>query len=253
MNEKQAVPALIRHLMNHETPIDDLINIIAALHALGDASVVEPLTKLITLYHADTAFLGHEQTLASAAYTLMKYGDKETIQKFIIKIRDDDQTLGELRKLLRNVLNPELAAQEAAEAKAKEEAEKKAEEEKARRAAEAVFVPDMLSREQINETIIHNQELFSPCIMDAIRKSPGLKQIRLRFTIGGDTGTASDLESLPNNIEGLQSCLSNAFNLENSRRRGNSRLTPSALPHRNQKRNRLFSLPPLPLRSGPFP
>jgi outer membrane protein assembly factor BamB len=213
MKEKQAVPALIGHLMNHETPIADLVNIIAALHALGDESVVEPLTKLITLYHADSAFLGHEQILASAAYTLLKFGDKETIQKFITKIRDDEQTLGELRRLLRAVLDPELVAREAAEAKAQEEALKKAEEEKTRLAAEAAFVPDTLSKEQINETIIHNQELFSPCIMDAIRKSPELRQIRLRFTIAGTTGSASDLKSLPNNIEGLQSCLGNAFNM----------------------------------------
>lgn len=211
MKEKQAVPKLLHHLMNHETPADELVSIVAALHALGDDSLVEPLKNFITLYHADTAFVGNEQALASAAYTLMKYGDKTPVQKFLIGIRDDSQTLAPLKKLLRGIVDPELIAREAAEAKAKEEAARKAEEEKARLAAEAAFVPESLSREQINKTITKNRELFAPCIMDAIRKSPGLRQIRLRFSIAGNTGTSSDLKILPNNIDGLQSCMSDAF------------------------------------------
>jgi hypothetical protein len=213
MKEKDAVPALLQHLMDHETPADDLVSIIAALHALGDTSVVEPLTKLLTLYHADISFIGHEQALASAAYTLMKYGEKEPTAQFITKLRDNPQTLGEFKKLLRGVLDPELVAREAAEAKAKEEAAKIAEEQKARLAAEAAFVPESLSREQINETIARNQELFAPCIMDALRKTSDLKQIRLRFSIAGDTGISSDLKILPNSIDGLNGCLAGALSM----------------------------------------
>ena len=211
MNEKEAVPALLGHLMNHETPIDDLVNIIAALHALGDATVVAPLTRLLTWYHADTSFLGHEQSLASAAYTLTKYGDKEPTEKFIAQIRDDAQTLPALKKLLRGLLDPAVVAREAAEARAKEEEANRQEEEKARLAAEAAFVPDSLSREQINKTIVDNQKVFAPCIMDALRKVPELRQIRLRFSLAGKTGKVSDLKVLPNNIEGLQTCLVGAF------------------------------------------
>lgn len=211
MGEKEAVPALIAHLMNHETPAEDLVSIVAALHALGDVSVVEPLTRLLTLYHADIAFLGHEQALASAAYTLLKYGEKEPVEKFISLIRDDSQTLTELKKLLRGVLDPELVAREAAEAKAKEEAAQAAAAEAARLAAEAAFIPDTLTKEQINQTIRQNQAIFAPCIMAALGKSPELRQIRLRFSIAGETGTSSDLKILPSDIEGLHACMKDAF------------------------------------------
>ncbi len=211
MKEKQAVPALLNHLMNHETPIDGLLSIITALHALGDQSVAEPLMKFITWYHADTSFLGNEQILAGAAYTLMKFGEKEITHKFISQIRDNNQTLVELRKLLRGVLDPELVAKEAEEKKAKEEAEKKAAEEKARLDAEAAFVPDTLSKEQIHETISQNREFLAPCIKDAIRKTSDLRQIRLRFSIIGETGKTSDVKVLPHNIDGLNECINNAF------------------------------------------
>ena len=223
MDEKDAVPALLEHLMNHETRIDDLTAIIVALHKLGDESVVETLREFLTLYHADTSFIKNEQILASAAYTILKYGDKASSESFISEIRDEDQTLVELKKLLREVLNPEAVAKEKAEAEAKIMAEKQAKEEAEVKAKEAAKVPLSLTREEINKTILSHQELFKPCVGDALRQSPELRQIRMRFMLTGKTGLASEVKTLPHNIDGLKTCINKAFELIQFRKFKNNR------------------------------
>lgn len=223
MNEKAAVPALLEHLMNHETRMDDLTAIIAAVHKLGDASVVETLRDFLNLYHADTSFIKNEQILASVAYTILKYGEKSSSEAFISKIRDEDQTLVELKKLLRGVLDPEAIAKEKAAAKAKIETEKREKEEAEAKAKEAAIVPISLTREEINKTVLSHQDLFKPCVTDALRKSPELKQIRMRFMLTGKTGLASDVKTLPHNIDGLNMCINKAFELIQFRKFKNNR------------------------------
>ncbi len=63
----------------------------------------------------------------------------------------------------------------------------------------------------VREALGGKAELVTLGIMDALERSPDLRQIRLRFSISGVTGTSSDLKILPNNIEGLQTCMSEAF------------------------------------------
>lgn len=211
MKQKDSLPELLEHLMNHETPIENLNHILNAVEALGDASVVNPLMKFITLYHADSAFLGHEEILAKAAAVVLKFGEKEAAQKYIIATRQDLQTLTQLKAQLREVLDPAAVAAERAERKAKEEAARKAKEEAERKAKEAAFIPESLSRDDINKTIQENQSLLKPCVMSALKKSPGLQQIRLRFLLTGETGMVSEIRVLPNNIKGLRECMVQAF------------------------------------------
>ncbi len=211
MKEAGSVPELLAHLMNHETPIENLSPILTAVEALGDASVVAPLMKFITLYHADAAFLGNEEILAQAAAIVLKFGEKEKAEKFILATRQDVQTLVPLKAELREVLDPAAVAAERAERKAKEVAEEKAQAEVERKAKEAAYIPPSLSREDINKTIQENQSLLKPCVVEALKKSPGLQQIRLRFLLTGETGMVSDMRVLPNNIVGLQECMAGAF------------------------------------------
>ena len=223
MNERDAVPALLAHLMNHETRLDDLTAIIAAVHKLGDPSVVKTLMKFLTLYHADTAFIKNEQILASAAYTILKYGKKDEAEAFIAGIRDDNQTLVELSKLLREVLNPEEVAKEKAEVKAKLAAEKRAQAEVEAKTRAAKVVPLSLTRDEISKTVLSHQELFKPCVAKALGKAPELAQIRMRFMLTGKTGLASDVKILPNNIDGLRECINDVFKLVQFRKFKNNR------------------------------
>ncbi len=217
MNERTAVPGLLDHLMDHETSINHLTNIAVAIRELGDPSVVGTLQQFLTLYHADSSFLEHEDALVVAAEAVLKYGNKADGEPFIEKIRDDSQTLPELKIQLRRILDPIAAAQAEAEAKAKADAEAQAKadaEAAARAEAEAAArIPDALSREQINRTVASQQHVLKPCVQAALGQVPTLQNIRLRFVITGSTGRASDLRILPNNIKGLQECLQNGLNV----------------------------------------
>jgi hypothetical protein len=211
MNAKDSLPGLLAHMMNHETPMDSLPYILAAIYKLGDASVVDPLKQFLTLYHADSSFIKHEQVLASAAHTLLKFGDKKSSEKFIEDIRNDPQTLIDFRVMLKKVLDPKKAAQEEADRRAQEEAARLAAAKAERIARESAIVPRSLSREEIHKTISENQELFKPCIMEARKVSPTLENVRMRFVLTGETGTASDVKVLPDNIPNLRECLEEAF------------------------------------------
>ncbi|MCP4603111.1 MAG: PQQ-binding-like beta-propeller repeat protein [Proteobacteria bacterium] len=211
MKEHSSVPGLLSRLMDHETPVDHLTDITVAIRELGNPSVVDPLRNFLTLYHADSALLEHEDALAVAAQGILKFGTKKDDEPFVMNIRDDTQTLPELKSLLRRILDPIAAAKADTEAKIEEETKAKTKIEaeiKAKAESEAAaIVPDALPHEQVNKTISENQKVLRPCVKNALGKAPTLQNIRLRFVITGATGRASDLRILPNNIPGLQECL----------------------------------------------
>jgi hypothetical protein len=203
--------------MDHETKVEHLVHIAAAIRDLGDATVVNTLRQFVTLYHADSSFLEHEESLAVAAEAILRHGPKNPSEQFVQKVRDDPQTLPELKTMLRNILDPLAAATAEAEAKARAEAEAKAKAEaEARAAAEAAAkasIPDSLSREQISRVVASQQHLLKPCVQSALGYAPSLQSIRMRFVITGKTGKASDLRTLPNNIPGLTECLANGLGM----------------------------------------
>lgn len=217
MKEKSAVPGLLSHLMDHETSMDHLPHIVTAIRDLGDISTVGTLKQFVTLYHADSSFIEHENTLALATESILKFDNKEEAKRFMTKIMDDPQTLPALKTQIEAILSPEIAAQKAREAK--ELAEKKAaqkrqkELEQSQAAAEANRVPDALSRSTINRTIAGYQEHFKPCVQAALGIAPTLQTIRMRFVITGHSGEASDLRILPNNIPNLAECLSSSLGM----------------------------------------
>jgi len=216
MQERTAVPGLLSHLMNHETAVEDLREVALAIHELGDPSVVGTLSQFLTLYHADSSFIGHEDALAMAAKGILKYGGQGG-ETMVAAIRDDSQTLPELKTQLLEILDPEAAAKAAAEAAAAEAAAKAAAEAAAAEAqmdaaaAELASRPSSITRDQINQTIADNQEVLKPCVQAALGQMPSLNQIRMKFVITGETGQASGLQILPANVPGLQQCLANGL------------------------------------------
>jgi outer membrane protein assembly factor BamB len=213
MNDRSAVPGLLTHLMNYETPVEAIREIAFAIDALGDPSVVGTLSQFITLYHADSSFLGHEDALAMAGKGILTHGGQPG-EKFVASIRDDFQTLPELKSQLLELLDPEAAAKAEAEAAAQVEsaaqAEAAAQAESAANAAatEAANRPRSLSRQVTSDTIVANQQVLKPCVQVALGLRPGLKSIRMKFMITGSTGKASNLQILPSDVPGLQECLS---------------------------------------------
>jgi outer membrane protein assembly factor BamB len=71
MEEDQAVPKLISHLRDPETPADDLAPLLAALEQLGDRAAVEPIRDFLRLYHADRPSTALVKALGRAAHALV--------------------------------------------------------------------------------------------------------------------------------------------------------------------------------------
>ncbi len=213
--ETSAVPDLLRHLLAHETPIEHLTPTAAALHHLADASVVIPLKEFLTLYHADSSFIGHEEALGLVAETIAKLDNKQMATQYLKGIATDEQTLTELAKVVDRILDPMAAmkkeSEERAKAEAKEKEREKIDKEVAAEAGDVTAMPETLARSQINRVVATGKEAFKPCVVDAMQKSPTLQSIRMRFVIRGTTGEASNLRILPANIAGLQKCLESAL------------------------------------------
>lgn len=53
LQERRAVPGLLAHLRDPQTPSTELAGIIDALRQLGDRSAAEPLSEFLRLYHAE--------------------------------------------------------------------------------------------------------------------------------------------------------------------------------------------------------
>ncbi|MCP4197238.1 MAG: PQQ-binding-like beta-propeller repeat protein [Proteobacteria bacterium] len=211
MGERSAIPGLLGQLNDHETPIENLSLILNAIIELGDASVLDTLKNFLTRYHADSSFQDSEYALAIAAEGILKFGAVKPATEFVVAIRDDNQTLPELQFLLRKIIDP--AAEEKMEANkevgATVVATPKADVKKEK--IRLSGVPQSLSSDQIKETMNLHQNQFKTCVADAMTRMPTLTNIKLRFTITGKTGRASELHVLPGNVQGLQQCMARSL------------------------------------------
>ncbi|MBN2342496.1 MAG: PQQ-binding-like beta-propeller repeat protein [Deltaproteobacteria bacterium] len=212
MGAQKALNGLLSQLLNYETPTQNIEAIASSVLKLGNETVVTPLFEFITLYHADSSFIGNESGLARICEVVLKFGGASYKPK-IAEIRDEPQTLPELKKQLLTILDPnaDQKAMAAAIKKAQEAeiARQKALELKA--AQEIANRPYYLTRDQISKTIARNAHLLRPCIKNALEKRLSLTQVRMKFSITGETGKPSGLQVLPPDIPGLQQCLSDAL------------------------------------------
>ncbi len=71
MQERRAVPQLVAHLRDPQTPAEQLVGIVDALRQLGDRSAAEPLEEFLRLYHADEPSPALGAALGAAADALV--------------------------------------------------------------------------------------------------------------------------------------------------------------------------------------
>jgi outer membrane protein assembly factor BamB len=76
-NEKKAAPLLIKHLKDHETAVEELVELTDAIVALGDAKAYEPLKRFFMMYHADSCMSQHMDVLVNVAEGILKFGGDE--------------------------------------------------------------------------------------------------------------------------------------------------------------------------------
>lgn len=212
MEAHDALGGLTKQLTNYETPTSSIEPIAAAILSLGDVSIIETLSNFVIMYHADSSFIGNEAALAKVCEIILKYGSQKE-RELVAHIRDESQTLPELKNQLLIILDPKadekamaLAIKKAQEAEiAKQKALK------IREAQEVANRPYFLTRDEIARTIHHNARFLRPCIKNALEKRLSLLQVRMKFSITGSTGKAIGVQILPGDIPGLQQCLSDGM------------------------------------------
>jgi hypothetical protein len=229
MNAKEGVPGLVQHLLDHETPPDDMREIANALLQLGDVSIIPTLKDFIIRYHADTAFKEDLDTLVTLVKVIHRYGS-EADKGFLRKVEKDPTTLAAFSDQIDKVFKD--YEQALLDAKLKEEQEKLA---KAKAAEDndgdgipngvdkcplvkgvpelegcpvvspKAPIPQTLTQKQISVTLSKHASEFSPCIQEYVAKHPETAQIRLKFIIT-NKGKAEKLMTLPSDAK-LSSCL----------------------------------------------
>lgn len=221
MEHREAVPQLIEHLMDHETPVAVLPQLVDAIVRLGGADAVPALQKFLVLYQADSSFAGPvadegseeegrepvranpaAQALAIAAAGIFEHGGSEGRELLASLSSEGSRTHDAVVEHITGLYEAERRA----------EAERAAQEEAAAQAAlleeqrrEAAALPALLSQEQINATFAENADQLRECIAGELERSPRLHQVRLVFILSNE-GRASDLTVTPNSPE-LVTCL----------------------------------------------
>ena len=76
-NEKSALPLLLNHLRDHETPTSDLVELTEAILVLGDVSAVPDLERFLVMYHADSCLSTNIDVLVNVAEAIVKFGGED--------------------------------------------------------------------------------------------------------------------------------------------------------------------------------
>ncbi len=202
MGARGAVTGLVAHLLDPETPMDDLQEVAQALIALGDAGLITTFQSYLTLYHSDSAFAANTNALNVISDGLLKYGGAPE-RAFLDALLADPYTLPGLKIHIRGRYEEVEEARRAAE-----EAARLAAAAAAAAAAPPVVaetIPQTLSREAIDRTITSHSAEIAPCVHAQMERTPSATQIRMIFKLVS-AGDASDLQVLPDDAE-LKACL----------------------------------------------
>lgn len=221
MEHREAVPSLINHMLDHETPAEVLPEVVRAVVTLGGEEVIPALRNFLVLYHADSEFDGpvadqepeeeggepvravpEAQALAIAAAGIFEHGGDEGRELLSSLSSEGARTHEPISDHIASLYEAERRAEEQRR-REEEEAAQAALAEAARQAEEAL--PSRLTQDAINSTFAENADSIRECIAAELERNPQLMQVRLLFILSGD-GSASDLTVAPNSDE-LLSCL----------------------------------------------
>ncbi|HJL18895.1 MAG TPA: PQQ-binding-like beta-propeller repeat protein [Sandaracinaceae bacterium LLY-WYZ-13_1] len=221
MEHTEAVPRLINHMLDHETPAEVLPQVVDAVVRLGGEEAVPALRNFLVLYHADSQFQGpvadqepeeeggepiranpEARALAIASAGIFEHGGEEGRELLASLSGEDARTLEPVAEHIRGLYQAEREAEERRR-REEEEAAQRALAEAARQAEEAL--PRRLSQEAINQTFAENADPVRECVAGELERNPRLNQVRMVFILSSD-GEASELTVSPNTPE-LVECL----------------------------------------------
>lgn len=187
MNARDAVPGLIAHLLDHETPLAALPDVIAAIGTLGEGAALPTLQRWIQLYRADSTFRGeHVVALNTAMDAIFRHGDA-TAHEWLRGMSRDPRLSADARTHI-----DELFTRAASEAQSRSSQQSESERQAALqvelnhlREAQAA-VPAQLTEEAIDGVWNAHLDELRECAQGAVTRNPALNQIRLVVTLRGD-------------------------------------------------------------------
>ncbi|MFH1435148.1 MAG: PQQ-binding-like beta-propeller repeat protein, partial [Pseudomonadota bacterium] len=201
MQAKEGVLPLLQHMMDHETPFDDLREVAQAVLELGDEGVVPTVSEYLIRYHADSAFKADLDTLYVLAEVVHKFGGVQG-EELLRKLQSDPKTIKALSNYIKEIYDQayenELAAKMGTEEAGSTEEKEEGQVDKGKEYKS-------LTPKQIVNVINGYQAELAPCIQAYLGKYPSTTQVRMKFILN-NKGKIENLMTLPNDPS-LSSCL----------------------------------------------
>jgi outer membrane protein assembly factor BamB len=184
MGAREAVPLLLQHLFDHETPVAWVPAIVDAIVALEDANAVPQLQAFVQRYRADSAFAGDRAAPLQAAVSgIFKLGDAAARQ-WLTQLRGDQAAHREIRDAVARAFDEEARGtqgrtDEQRIAQAREQLQGRV---NALRAAVQRF-PATLSQEQFDDEWNNHLDDLRQCAQGVLTRRPDLNEIRITVTV----------------------------------------------------------------------
>ncbi|MEO0326236.1 MAG: PQQ-binding-like beta-propeller repeat protein [Myxococcota bacterium] len=193
---RDAVPALVGHLLDHETPLEVLPLVARGVVELGDETVVPALTDFLVRYHADSTFTGEDEseTLKVVSEGIFKLGGP-TGRDLLRQVQAGAHTGEPLQVAINTLFEEEARLQEEDQIRL---AQQQAQEVERLRREELRNRPVRLSQELINQTFETHYDDLRACIEDEMERNENLAQVRFTFIIESE-GEANNWHFSPNN------------------------------------------------------
>jgi hypothetical protein len=203
MDSREAVPALLEHLIDHETSLPELREVAAAISALGDASVVGPLRDFLVRYHKDSAFAENTEALNVMVDGLLRHGHIEE-RELLEGMQADPATLAPLREHVAQAIAALDAAQQP------EVPTENVEPEDTGPTPEQICAQQReehfnLTQDEINQVMRANAAELTVCLTAEMERSPDTRQVRIVFLLTQE-GRGINWDVVPQSEE-LMQCL----------------------------------------------
>lgn len=164
MEDRTAVPRLWQHMLDPETPLEDLDSISQVVLELGDEALVPQLREFVVRYRADSEFHNSEEILLRLTRAVTLYGNDED-REALAPLADDALTLHPLRQGLAEALTPPPSEDD-------EEG-----------GAPAAVEEEVLPAQQLSQAMESARSRIRPCVQAALRRNPELQEISMHMVI----------------------------------------------------------------------
>lgn len=185
MNAREAVPGLTAHLLDHETALEALPDVINAIGALGEGSAVPVFQRWVQMYRSDSSFRGAERAVAlnTAIEAIFRYGDASArawLQQLSEDVRVNPLARAHVTELQRRDAT-DIQRRESQQTESERQAALQAEVNRLHELQ--VAVPSAITDAAFDEAWNLHLDEVRECAQGAVSRSPSLNQIRVVVTL----------------------------------------------------------------------